>query len=59
MVPFRRVLAQLDPGTEPSRQVVRVPAAALFRGDNLLQLVTTGEGEPAARLHQLTIRPVP
>lgn len=46
-------------GREPVKQRLRIPASALFRGDNRLTLAAPGDDEGVrARLHELVVRPV-
>lgn len=53
-----RPLGSVAVGSERAESTVRVPAAFLFRGDNLLTLAAPAGEEPRARLAALTLRPV-
>jgi hypothetical protein len=49
-------LGEASPGAEPALHAFQVPAAALFRGDNLVRLLAADGAR--ARLHDVLLRPL-
>jgi hypothetical protein len=49
-------LGRLEVDAQPREQRLAVPAAPLFRGDNLLSLVVGGADDAGLEFHRLAVR---